>query len=240
LEALLGDRTRLVQVSLVSFYNGHWVDWDGVRALVRALAPKAILAVDITQALGRVPVACPGADILISSTHKWTLGIHGSCVVGIPKGAAERLTTRAGGWYHLRNAFEGDRFERADPKPGVGSFSVGMPNFVSIYALNAALRYQEGVGFSDIWERADGVTRRVVEGLGAMGVAMLCPWKGSGIVAFLHSKSGEIHRALESKGVHVMHHAGRLRVSVHGYNTVSDADRFLSVLESVISVLGVG
>ena len=137
LAPLLNERTQLVQVSLVSFYNGHRIAWQPFRDTVRRLAPNAVISVDITQALGRVVLDCAGADILFSSTHKWTLGIHGGCIVGIPAARAARLTTRVGGWLHLLNAFDADRFERAVPKTGAASFSVGMPNFVALYALNA-------------------------------------------------------------------------------------------------------
>ncbi len=101
LAPLLNERTKLVQVSLVSFYNGHRIDWRPFRDTVRRLAPNAVISVDITQALGRVVLDCAGADILISSTHKWTLGIHGGCIIGIPAASAARLTTHAGGWLHL-------------------------------------------------------------------------------------------------------------------------------------------
>src|SRR5580658_1998553 len=51
---LLNERTKLVQVSLVSFYNGHRINWQPCHAAVRRQAPGAIISVDITQALGRV------------------------------------------------------------------------------------------------------------------------------------------------------------------------------------------
>src|ERR1041385_6830720 len=47
LAALLSDRTKLVQVSLVSFYSGLLLDWKAVVSTVRRLAPQAILAVDV-------------------------------------------------------------------------------------------------------------------------------------------------------------------------------------------------
>lgn len=233
---LLSEKTRLVQVSLVSFYNGHRVLWSEVHRAVRVMAPGAVLSVDVTQALGRMSVECPGADIMISSTHKWALGIHGGCIIGVPSSSAERLTTRAGGWFHLRNAFEGDRFERADPKSGASSFSVGMPNFAAIYALNAGLRYLESTGTRDIAAHADLLVRRLAEGLMEFGVDLLCPWNGSGIVAFRHPGSESIQRALESHDIHVMYNAGRLRASVHGYNTKADVDRFLSVIEPMVRI----
>lgn len=237
LASLLNERTRLVQVSLVSFYNGHRLLWRIFRDTVRRFAPNAMLAVDVTQALGRVVLDCEGADIIISSTHKWTLGIHGGCIIGIPVDRAAKLTTHAGGWLHLQNAFEPDRFVRAVPKTGAASFSVGMPNFVALYALNASLRYLEGVGIAKIAEHADRLTAHVEEGLRGLGLKLMCPWNpknASGIVAFQHPNSAEIHATLELENIHVMHHAGRIRVAVHGYNTEADAEKLVKVLSGAV------
>ncbi|MBI2947638.1 MAG: hypothetical protein HYY23_08320 [Verrucomicrobia bacterium] len=52
----------------------------------------------------------------------------------------------------------------------------------------------------------------------------------SGIISFQHPKSAAIHADLEREKIHVMHHAGRLRVSIHGYNTAEDVERLVSVL----------
>ena len=234
LAPLLNERTKLVQVSLVSFYNGHRIGWRPFRDTVRRLAPHAIISVDITQALGRVVLDCDGADILISSTHKWTLGIHGGCIIGIPAASASRLTTRAGGWLHLQNAFDPDRFERAVSKTGAASFSVGMPNFVALYALNASLRYLEGVGVAAIAAHADPLVAAAEAGLRGLGVKPLCRWDGTGILAFQHPRSTELHAALEREKVHVMHNAGRIRIAVHGYNTQDDIHHFLRVLATLL------
>ena len=234
LEPLLGPRTRLVQVSLVSFYNGHRIDWAPFHAAVRRLAPGAVIAVDITQALGRVVLDCAGADLLISSTHKWTLGVHGGCIIGVPEAGAERLTTRAGGWLHLENAFGSDRFERAVPKSGAASFAVGMPNFAALYALNASLRYVESVGVKQIAGHADSLVQALEAGICQLGLQPMCPWNGTGILAFQHPRAEEIHAGLERGDVHVMHNAGRIRMSVHGYNTRSDIGRCLGLLASLV------
>jgi selenocysteine lyase/cysteine desulfurase len=230
---LLSDRTALVQLSLVSFYNGHRVDLDRIVAAVRTHAPRAILSLDVTQALGRVPVNARGVDIVISSTHKWTLGIHGGCVVGIPSASAPRLTTQSGGWYHIDNAFDADRFTRAQLKTGAASYSVGMPNFAAIYALNAALRYVEAVGIAAIGEHADPLVASLDAGLRQLGLSPMCPYLPhlpTGIVAIQHERSDGIHSALLKENIHVMHHAGRLRFALHGYNTLDDVQKLLSVL----------
>ncbi|MEQ1858798.1 MAG: aminotransferase class V-fold PLP-dependent enzyme [Chthoniobacteraceae bacterium] len=237
LAPMLSRRTRLVQVSLVSFYNGHRIAWPAFHDSVRRLAPNALISVDITQALGRVVLDCAGADILISSTHKWTLGIHGGCIVGIPAASAEKLTTHAGGWFHLQNAFDPDRFERAVTKTGAASFSVGMPNFVALYALNASLRYLEGIGIAAIAAHADPLVAQVEAGLRERGLQPLCAWQPrnpTGIVAFQHPRSAGLHAALEREHIHVMHNAGRIRIAVHGYNTHGDIANALRVLAAAL------
>lgn len=238
LAPLLNENTKLVQISLVSFYNGHRIAWPVVRDTVRKLAPNALISVDITQALGRIVLDCGDADILISSTHKWTLGIHGGCIIGVSARNAERITTRAGGWFHLRNAFDADRFERAVPKEGAASFSVGMPNFVALYALNASLRYLDAIGIATIARHADPLIAEVHAGLTALGLQPMCvpqPGNQSGIVAFQHPKTPAIHTALEAANIHVMHHAGRIRIAAHGYNTDDDIARLLRVIREVVA-----
>jgi selenocysteine lyase/cysteine desulfurase len=76
LAALLGPRTRLVSSSLVSFYNGFVLPLPSVLDTVRKKS-NALFALDVTQALGRVPLDLSGVDLIISSTHKWILASHG-------------------------------------------------------------------------------------------------------------------------------------------------------------------
>jgi selenocysteine lyase/cysteine desulfurase len=237
LAALLSPRTRLVQISLVSFYNGHRIPFFPLRDMVRTRAPEALISVDVTQALGRVMLDCQEADIMISSTHKWTLGIHGGCVIGIPRKHAARLTTSAGGWYHLSNAFDADRFERASVKAGAASFSVGMPSFAALYALDASLRYLDTIGLGAISASADPLMACMQTGLQQLGIRLMCPWQPehpSGIVAFQHPGSTALHARLLAAGIHVMHHAGRIRVAVHGYNTIADIEALLDQLRTVV------
>lgn len=240
LAPLLTPRTRLVQVSLVSFYNGHRVDWRALEKTVREQAPQALISVDVTQALGRVELECPGADIIISSTHKWTLGVHGGCIIGVPRRNQEALTTHAGGWYHLSNAFDPDRFERAVTRTGAASFSVGMPNFAALYALDAALRYVESIGVAAISTHADPLVARLESGLAELGLRVMSPIMPglpSGILAFMHPQAAALHAHLEAREVHVMHSAGRIRLAVHGYNTAEDISRALEALESGLKAL---
>src|SRR5439155_23143292 len=95
LEPLLSDRTRLLTASLVSYFNGFVLPLPEVAALLRR-RPRALLALDVTQALGRIPLVLEGADFIVSSTHKWIMATHGGGIVGIPERRAAELTPPAG------------------------------------------------------------------------------------------------------------------------------------------------
>lgn len=239
LAALLGPKTRLVTVSLVSFFNGFRVDWPAVVEAVHRYSP-ALLAVDVTQALGRVPLDLAGADLVVSSTHKWILASHGGGLVGVPKARAREWTVPAGGWFNLEDAFGPARFDRAVSRPGAAGFTVGMPNFPAVYAVRAGLEYIQGVGVAALDRATAPLVRACLEGLSALPVDVLSPRdpaRLAGILAFRHPKWEELTRRLRARDVHVMGHAGRLRVALHGYNTAADVDTFLRELGDALKAV---
>lgn len=234
---LLGPHTRLVNTSLVSFYNGFRVSIPEIAEAVRKHSP-ALLAVDTTQAVGRVPLNLTGADLIVSSTHKWILASHGGGLVGVRKEREGELTVPAGGWFNLQDPFGEERFQRIASKPGAASFMVGMPNFAAIYAMRAAMEYILGVGIENIARAADPLLHACLDGLSELPVELLTPReKGSlaGILAFRHPATERIHRHLHDKNIHVMRPNGRIRISIHGYNTSQDVDRLLRTLKEALS-----
>jgi cysteine desulfurase/selenocysteine lyase len=229
---LLTAKTRLVTVSLVSFFNGFRLHLPEVVAAVRKHS-DALLAVDVTQALGRIPLDLAGADLIVSSTHKWILASHGGGLVGVPAARAEEWTVPAGGWFNLEDPFGPNRFEMAVSKPGAAGFTVGMPNYPAVYATRAALDYIRGVGVAAIDAAARPLVLECLAELKKLPVELLTPDEPghiAGILAFRHPKAEEIHKCLLDAKIHVMSHAGRLRVAIHGYNTAEDVARFMAEL----------
>lgn len=245
LATLLSPRTRLVSLPAVSFYNGFRADVPAVAARVHRDSP-ALLAVDVTQALGRIPLdresgVLAAADLIVSSTHKWILGPHGGGIVGVPRRLEAAWTVPAGGWFNVEDAFGPARFESVRHRAGAGSFAVGMPNYPALYGIRAALEYVSAVGIAAIARHADPLVGRCLEGLVDLGVDLLSPTdRGSlaGILAFRHPRAEAIHARLHARGIHVMHHAGRLRVAIHGYTTGADVDTFLAALAEVLTAVG--
>lgn len=233
---LLGAKTRFVTTSLVSFFNGFMISLPEVIDAVRRHS-DALLAVDVTQALGRIPLSLAGVDLIVSSTHKWILASHGGGLVGIPTASAARWNVPAGGWFNLQDPFGSGRFERAVSKIGAAGFTVGMPNYPAIYAIRAGLDYIRKIGVAQIDQAARPLVNRCLEGLSKLPIELLTP-QGSdlaGIMAFRHPAADEINKRLRAKNIHVMSHAGRLRVAIHGYNTMDDVETLLRELTAACS-----
>lgn len=234
---LLSPRTRLVTTSLVSFFNGFLIPLDEVATAVRRHS-SALLSVDVTQALGRIPLDLRDVDLIISSTHKWILASHGGGLVGIPSRSAMALTVPAGGWFNLQDAFGSQRFEAAVSQPGAPGFTVGMPNFPAVYAIRAALDYIQATGVPAIEAAARPLVHACLEGLSQLPVELITPSRPSqvaGILAFRHPDAAKIHEQLLAKNIHVMSHAGRIRIALHGYNTMADVETLLSELHRILS-----
>jgi selenocysteine lyase/cysteine desulfurase len=234
---LLTPRTRLVTVSLVSFYNGFMIPLSEVVNAVHRHA-GALLAVDVTQALGRIPLQLEGVDLIVSSTHKWILGSHGGGLVGVPTHRNREWTIPAGGWFHLQDAFGADRFERAVSRPGAASFGVGMPNYPALYAIRAGLDYIQSVGVAAIEAATRPLVHACLEGLQQLPVTLLTPPAHesiAGILAFRHPKFEAIQRQLHDQNIHIMAQAGRMRIALHGYNTLADVEALLRGLSNALA-----
>ena len=242
LAPLLGPRTRLVTVSLVSFFNGFRIPLSDVIETVRS-GSDALFALDVTQALGRVPLDLAGVDLIVSSTHKWILASHGGGLVGVPSARARDWTVPAGGWFHLRDAFGPQRFDKAVSRPGAAGFTVGMPNFPAVYAIRAALEYLGAIGVRAIDDATRPLVSACLDGLKKLPIELLTPDSAqnlAGILAFKHPKADEVQRHLRAQDIHVMSHAGRLRVAIHGYNTSADVERLLGTLKTALDDVGGG
>jgi cysteine desulfurase/selenocysteine lyase len=237
--SLLGPNVRFVNTSLVSFYNGYQIDVEEVSTAVRKYSP-AMLGVDVTQALGRQELRLAGADLIVSSTHKWLLASHGGGLIGVSPERASEWTVPAGGWLNLENAFEESRFDGVIPKYGAASFSVGMPNYPAIYAIDAALNYISTIGVANINKHATALSTLCRNAVAELPVELLGernPKVESGIVSFKHPEFEKLNEALHRESVHVMAHAGRIRASIHGYNTEADIHEFIMQLKRALSTL---
>jgi cysteine desulfurase / selenocysteine lyase len=236
---VLSPRTRLVQIPLVSPITGARIRWRETVDTIRALAPEAIIAADITHGLGRFPLTeCADADVLFAAGHTFALGLHGLALVAMPADKWERLTPKVGGWHQMLDPKAEDWMTNRQTLHGAQAYSIGTPGYASIYALNAALRYLDAVGIDSIAQQADPLVLHLIEGLRLRGLRLLhLPAEGdalSGIVSFYHSAPRDLHAAFRKQGIETHQGRDHLRLSVHGYNTLVEVEQVLHALDKIL------
>lgn len=232
-------RTKLVSVSQVSYKSGTQLPY------LKKLGDEvhqagAVFAVDATQALGRVPVGVENVDFLVASSYKWLFTPHGLGITYCSPQLLERLTPATAGWYGVPNIFTPDRFERFTFKEGAARFVSGMPNFSSIYALRASLKYLLEVGVGHLDESLAPLVQKMRTGLVDLGLELLTPEDPayqSGIVSFLHPAAHEIGAALATQDIIVWANDGRVRSAIHLYNDESEVDRYVLAVGGILDQL---
>ncbi len=234
--AAITPKTKLVSLSLVSYKTGaYFADLPELARKVHEV--DGVLAVDATQALGRMPVGVGEVDFLFSSSFKWLMSAHGLGLTYVAPRLRERLDPRAIGWYSVDNCFTPDRFERYSLKPDASCLAAGMPNFPSLFALCASLRYVLGMGVESISETLAPLMTRLYDGVAATGASMLTPpndGRRSGIVSFEHPDFARIGAELANREIIVWAGDGRVRASAHLYNDESHVDRFVEALHEIL------
>ena len=100
-------------------------------------------------------------------------------------------------------------------------------------AASMSVVHITNVGVEPIDRACRPLVHACLEGLRTLPVELLTPNEPdaiAGILSFRHPSAAAIHQHLRRKNIHVMSHAGRLRVAIHGYNTMADVEAFLKGL----------
>lgn len=219
---LVDDRTALVIASHSSYVNGARVETEAVHALARAAG--AAFVVDATQSLGVIPVEASHADAVVSSGYKWLLGPHGLGFLHVTRPEAFPVPDAAG-WRSVDDLFAADRYETIHLFPTARRFELGFPNYLGLYLVNESLRLLRGVPRRELENYVAGLTTYLVDELVASGASLLSPADPSRRAANISVAAPEgdriAARMLES-GVRVWGGDGRVRFSVHGFNTEED------------------
>ncbi|MGH2812753.1 MAG: aminotransferase class V-fold PLP-dependent enzyme, partial [Actinomycetota bacterium] len=235
---LMDDRTRVVALSLVQFWNGYRLDVDTIGVECRRRG--ALLVLDAVQGVGalRIDVSAQPIDALAAGTSKWLLGGPGAGFAWIRPDLIERLdppligtrsTTKPQEYFEpeLNLWSTGRRFEESDLNwPLVASFLGG-----------AELLAEVGIG--PIEERVLENSERLSTGLSGLGFEILEPWprtrsESSGIVSFRSPGEDpeELMRYLDESRVKAQLRRDFIRFSPHFYNNREDVDGVLDLMAS--------
>jgi selenocysteine lyase/cysteine desulfurase len=235
IEAACDDRTKAIAVSQVGYVSGF--RHDTARLATIADSVGAPLFLDVSHALGVVPVHVDHCAIAVSASYKWLLGPYG---VGIVLWNRDRLPVfepGAIGWRSTTDIFTPDRFERVSTSRDARRFQLGAPSFGGIAALGAAIDELRALGAPRIERHSGLLGERAIEVLRGFGLTVVTPSEPSaraGNVAFLHPDCERLADALEARNVLVWAGDGRVRLSLHVMNSLDDLDSLANALDDVL------
>ena len=228
-------RTRAIVVSQVGYVTGYRHD---TRALADVADRAGVpLLLDVSHALGVVPLDLGDCALAISASYKWLLGPYGVGIVIWNRKRLPGFEPGAVGWRSTDEIFTDDRFERHSVAPDARRFRLGAPSLAGIAGL--------GVAVDRLLELPPGAAERHALELSGRAIALLRdlelevatpddPSHRAGNVAFLHTNGEQVADALAERGVPVWGGDGRVRASFHVMNDETALDALGAGLEAVL------
>jgi selenocysteine lyase/cysteine desulfurase len=233
LQAAMDQRTRVVTVSSVQFLSGFRADLPALSRLCRENG--TFLVVDGIQSLGVIPmdVRAAGVDILAANGAKWLMAPIGITILYVRNGLIEQLQPTYG-YYTACSEVEPYLNYNWTLCTEARRFEVSSPNVVGVYGLKEALSLLLEVGIECIYEKVLALTDELIAGVDRLGIEILTPRERRRRGGIVTIRTDDVFRDLErlnAAKISVAQREGYLRISPHFYNTLSEIDRLLEVLE---------
>jgi selenocysteine lyase/cysteine desulfurase len=241
LERVVDNRTKLVEISLVSMYNGFQHDLKAVCDL--AHAHGAYVYADVIQAAGAVPidVRAAGVDFAATATYKWLMGDFGLAFLYVREDLLGRVVQRP--HWSYRSAADVDihlsPFDPESPTPvtwtpradASGYFELGTIANAVVAALSVSLPYIQRLGVEAIERYRQPMLKRLQEEMPRLGFTPATPRDStSPIVTFASRDTRAAARKLDAAKVAVRVAPYWIRIAPSIYNDMRDVERLLEAL----------
>ena len=241
LERVIDRKTRLVEVSLVSMYNGFQHDLKAVCDL--AHAHGAFVYADIIQGVGAVPfdVRAAGVDFAASATYKWLMGDFGYAFFYVREELLGRVIQRPF-WSYESSTDAEIHMSPTDPlapkpvtwTPGVTAthyFQLGTYASAIGAALATSIPYIQQLGVENIQRWRQPMIDRLQGEMPRLGFIPQTPRDStSPIVTFAHKREEDINRRIQSANISVRVAPYWIRIAPSVFNDMADIDRLLEAL----------
>ena len=237
----LDRRTRLVALSLVSWYNGFQHDLAAVCDL--AHAHGAHVYADIIQAAGTMPidVKASGVDFCGCSSFKWLMGDFGVGFLYVRPGLLDTVIRRSQIGYMQADTTM--HYLPTDPPADTpvtwtmhtdvaGHFEVGTYAQGAVNALSVSLPYLQRLGPANIEAYRQPLLRRLYEELPRRGWTPITPPETRSALASytLPGAEARFSDRLKAANVAVSLYGDRMRVAPSVFNDMDDIEALLAAL----------
>jgi selenocysteine lyase/cysteine desulfurase len=228
----IGDRTRVVSASRVSYLDGAMLDAAALAGVCRAAG--VFLVIDDYHGSGVVPfdVHHAGIPALVGGPLKYLLGGPGVAFVFVRRDVAASLDPTVTGWFSQRDffAFDGSHIDWPE---SAQRLALGTPSPAAVFAAAAGLEIVCEVGVERIRARTLELTGYAIERATSDGYRVRTPAdpaRRGALVAFEVPDSKAVLEALLDAGVIVDERHGALRICPHFYSSEDDLDALFAAL----------
>lgn len=241
LERVIDNKTKLVEISLVSMYNGFQHDLKAVCDL--AHAHGAYVYADIIQGVGAVPldVRATGVDFAATATYKWLMGDFGLGFFFVREELLGPVIQRPHWSYESTAGAEihTSPFDPQYPTPvtwtpkndAAGYFTLGTMALAVVSALGVSIPYIMQLGVENIQKYRQPMIDRLQKEMPRLGFKPQTPLGNtSPIVTFAHKDTTEIARKLDAARVNIRVAPYWVRIAPSVYNDMADIERLLAAL----------
>ncbi len=204
--------------------TGYRIDLDALKELTAR--PDCWLVIDASQALGAIDIDVDGIDALFSCSHKWILGMRGLGHLYVEPSLRELFDPITPGWKATEAPMSSFYGPVMNLSATASKFDASTPWFNPLVDVEG-LRIIDSVGIKEI----ESHNMALVDELESRGVTIpFARANRSSIVSFDVADSDATIKAFERDDVIASARAGRVRVSMHLYNTVEDVDRLVAAI----------
>jgi cysteine desulfurase/selenocysteine lyase len=225
-------RTRLIAISAVQSATG----WRADLAAMRSIANQsgALLYVDAAQLAGALDFDAPalGIDALAAPAHKFLLGTRGMGYAYFAPTLRDAMSPVAPGWKAAAEPLSSFFGPDIRLSASASRFDQSLSWFNAL-ADRESLRLLSGVGMAAITTHNTDLMANLSEGLRMAGIDCQDhpPGFRSTLLSLMPRRTDTAAR-LAAEGVVVSMRAGRIRLSVHIYNTIEQIDRLIRLLST--------
>lgn len=236
-EELIGPRTRVVSLSLVSFNNGFRAPIEEISKICRARG--VWLVVDAVQAAGALKVDTQqlGADLISAHGYKSLCSGYGISFCYVSAQLREAIDVPEPGWKSIENVtnITNQLNYKLEYAAGARRYESGVQNISGMYGMGASIGLMLNVGIDAINDRVLSISEIVAQRLEDKGYRVVSsrrPGERSGIVSAENPRvdAKQVASALAEARVACSVREGRLRVSSHFFNNEEDIDKLVSSL----------
>lgn len=236
LEKAISDKTKVIVVSFVQFFNGYKINLAGISELCKKHG--IYFVVDGMQGVGAEPINVKelGIDILACGCQKWLFSPYGSGFFFISDSVKDKLIPQSITWYaadwqlNHTDLFKYDLpyFDTAE------KFEAGYYATLNMLGMKTAIDIITDLGVEKIQKHNHALIDRLASYLKKSEFyeikSSLIENERSSIVTFTCDNYNLLFKYMLENRIKAANREGSIRISVHLFNNENDIDKLIEVL----------